>query len=224
MNICTEKYIHHNVFCYDIKAAGPTILKYLTGTDLLDMDKYKRNIQYGEMMRSNNDLKIISRMLFNISRIVCKEYDGIIYTPDSVITTRIITDIEFIKQLNVTYKRDWCAHLLIINKQRDSYIALVDNGVIIKGRARKSLTEKLILKLIELAMEDKDWLLKYKQWFKLLENNNYFLTADNILFTIDGEVQIENESLVHSYKINKYIYWKSLLSFIYTIGLENKFL
>ena len=223
MNICTEKYIHNNVFCYDIKSAGPTILKYLTDIDLLDKEKNIRNIEYGKLMRDNKDLKIISRIMFSISKIICKEFDGIIYTPDSVITHRIITDIELIKQLNVVYKREWFANLLIISKQRDSYIALTDDGVIIKGRLKKYLTEKLIQKLITLTLEDPNWLLRFKQWFKSLENNLYFLTSENKLYTNDGEIVVENMQLLQSYKINKYVYWRSLIAFIYSIGLENNF-
>jgi hypothetical protein len=222
MNILTSDYIYNNMFYYDIKSAGPTILKYITNNkiDLLNLEKTERNIKYGKLMKENEYYKIASKLMFSVNKFVCYLYDGIIYTPDSIITNRIIKDDKIIKSLVINYECKYHFNLLIINKNKNSYIAITnDNKVIIKGELKNYLNEFLVEKLIDFCLNKINWLEKFKQWFKNLNDNTYFLIQNKYLFIDDKKIEIENINLLQTYKVNKLIYWNSLLTLIHIIGL-----
>lgn len=222
MNILTSDYIYNNMFYYDIKSAGPTILKYITNNkiDLLNLEKTERNIKYGKLMKENEYYKIASKLMFSVNKFVCHFYDGIIYTPDSIITNRIIKDDKIIKSLVISYECKYHFNLLIINKNKNSYIAITnDNKIIIKGELKNYLNEFLVEKLVDFCLNKINWLDKFKQWFKNLNDNTYFLIQNKYLFIDDKKIEIENINLLQTYKVNKLIYWNSLLTLIHIIGL-----
>lgn len=219
MIIVTRKYIHYNMRYHDIRAAGPSVLKSLFNVDITDMEKKERNIVYGKLMKENDIYKMIPAMLTSISRFLCKEYEGIIYTQDSIITKRTINNT-ILDQLVLKFKQNWISTLLVIGKDRDSYIALLNSGeVLIKGKAKSKIPLLIAKKLLDFVLEEQDPILKFKRWFKQIKDVNYFL-IDNQVFTFTGVEKVTNKFLFDIGKINKAVYWKNLLQFIYPIGLE----
>ncbi|MEM3859438.1 MAG: hypothetical protein QW478_08525 [Candidatus Micrarchaeaceae archaeon] len=204
---------------HDIRAAGPSVLKSLFNVDITDMEKKERNIVYGKLMKENDIYKMIPAMLTSISRFLCKEYEGIIYTQDSIITKRTINNT-ILDQLVLKFKQNWISTLLVIGKDRDSYIALLNSGeVLIKGKAKSKIPLLIAKKLLDFVLEEQDPILKFKRWFKQIKDVNYFL-IDNQVFTFTGVEKVTNKFLFDIGKINKAVYWKNLLQFIYPIGLE----
>jgi hypothetical protein len=207
---------------YDISSAGPTALKQFSGIDLLSIpDKLDRNIQYGKIMKSNEKYKFIPNTLLNVSRILCKEYNGILYSQDSFVTNKKIELGEIVNQTIFNFKKNYFFVVLIINRTFDTYIALTDKDeVVIKGKYKKYIPEKLASMLLKKFTGESDWLTKFKSWFKYLNNNKYYLSNNKYLLTTTGLVEVTKESLLETYDVDKLMYWNYLLSFIVPMGIE----
>ncbi|MGB9674899.1 MAG: hypothetical protein ACPLX8_02075, partial [Nanopusillaceae archaeon] len=186
MIIVTSQYVHYNMRYYDMNKAGPSLLKYIYNIDLTNLDKKERNEKYGLLMKMDDKYKMIPTMLYSISRILCKENEGIIYTQDSIITKRIINNNSILENLVVKFKQVWFAPILVINKNRNSYVAISGSETIIKGPAKNQVSEYLVNKLLKFVIEEPDWLTKFKRWYKSIKDPEYFIINDNSIISTSG--------------------------------------
>ncbi len=218
MKILSSRYIHFNVKYYDINMAGPTLLKYLTNFDVTEIpNKESRNIQYGLILKQNK-LQIISNILQNYTKLVAKELNSIVYTPDSIITIKSIKDSKLALNSCFTFKKSWTANILVIAKKYDGYVCKLNNGdIIIKGEYKKFLPINCVSKLLDIRFNFKNWLIIFKEWFKNALNED-LLIDDKYIFTNDGLIEIQNINTINTYKLQKEIYWRYLLNIIYPLS------
>jgi hypothetical protein len=215
MNIITEKSVHFWVKNYDINRAGPTLLKHLANIDLTQMeDKQERNIRYGNLLRDQENLKVVPSVLRAFISRLAYESGAVAYTPDSVITKTDIMQHPLVKRSVYSFKVEWSATHLVVSKDKKSYITLLSNGdVLIKGMASKDISQKLaehIFRLFEM---------------KLSSFKSSFLRLSPSVFAINNTVIVGNEICkINDFKtfdlpVNYEYYWRKCLQFIYPIEM-----
>lgn len=223
MKIVTDILFYTNSLTYfDINSAGPTLLKHLSGINLLDIkDKNERNVKYGKAIRNTNMSRYIPYILYSFSKIVCYELDGILYTQDSVVTNRDISKSIIAKNSIFTFKKSWISKFLVISKDKKSYFAITDeNKVIVKNDI---LSPNMLLKLYLFYENTKNWIFYFKKWFMEETEISYFITNKNSIYLSDGTIvsDIVDPAYVKGFenRINKEFYWFKLLKYFQSIYL-----
>jgi len=215
MNIITEKSVHFWVKNYDINRAGPTLLKHLSNIDLTQIeDKQERNIQYGNLLRDQSNLKVVPSVLRAFISRLAYESGAVAYTPDSVITKNNIMEHPLVKRSVYSFKVEWSATHLVVSKDKKSYIALLANGdVLIKGQASKDISPKLvehIFRLFELKLSS------FKSSFLRLPTSVF--AVNNIVIVGDESYKV-NDFETFDLEVNHEYYWRKCLQFIYPIEM-----
>ncbi|MEM3827997.1 MAG: hypothetical protein QXP36_02105 [Conexivisphaerales archaeon] len=204
---------------YDIDKAGPTLLKHITDVDLTQMeDKVQRNIEYGNLLKNDDRLKVIPYILKSFIQRIAKEYqDIIITTPDSFVTRLDIRDIELVNRSVFTFKVEWSATELVVSKTKRSYIAMLNNDdVLVKGIASRDISNKLARKLFSLFDTTLE---QFKKSFLRLPVE-YFLVNDMVV--VDNQLVKVNDIQRFDRKVNYEYYWRKSLQFIYPIEMYKK--
>ncbi len=214
MQFLTKEHIYYNVYYWDIKAAGPSLLNHLYGINLLYLDKEQRNIRYGELQKEENKLKIIPEILRRYTKNIALRNDAIAYTLDSVITKKNILSDIFVSKSCFTFKEDYHFSIMIIDENYKNYIAITnDNKVIIKGIIKNYLSEKLILQFLTKGIVNFS---RFKQWFKITNYKTFLI--DNSIIINGKKIDLTNTNI--AVDPDREFYWKYLLEFIFIFRQE----
>lgn len=204
--VFTEPYTY-----YDIKAAGPTLLKHLTGIDLLDLPKTTRNIKYGKLLIQLGLQDYIPFLLRTYCKLICQYTNGILYTQDSVITLHNPED--FLPSI-FSFHKEWTSSLLVIAHNRKSYVCwTTNNKVVVKG---DELPIGCLSKLYTFMSRSTNWLYEYKMWF-LNASPQEFITNKQRLILKDKIVDNVATPSLFEGLVDKEIYWRKLLPYFASI-------
>ena len=219
MYIITNVLVHHDVSYFDINAAGPTLVEHLDLVpkgQLTKKEKQIRNIEYGKLIKKLGINQLIPNILFSYTKLLCFDVNGVLYTQDSVVCNKL--ESVLVDRSIFTFKRVWTASTLIIDKNRKSYIAQTDNGIIIKGN---EMPVKLVEKFFQLISNDSNWLRSFKFLFPKFDIE-YFVTNKDRIFLYDRILEdINDTKLLKSFKnkINLNYYWSKFLPYFQSVFL-----
>jgi len=208
MWILTDKLVFVEPYTYyDIVAAGPTLLKHLTGLDLLSLPKTTRNINYGKLLVKLGLQDYIPFLLRSYCKYLCYQVNGILYTQDSVVT---LHNPQEVLPTIFTFRKEWTSSLLVIAHNRKSYICWTTEGqVIVKG---DELPVGCLNKLYTFIVRSSNWLYEYKMWF-LEARAEEFVTNKRRLILKDKVVDEVSVPSLFEGLVDKEVYWRKLLPY-----------